>query len=197
MPWAQELKSLVEEIQSSTADRIKYVRDLKTDMRSFLARVDRELKDMARELRDMAKDLRQFLDKSEATRMEDFKATMQNVQADIKKLQKETGDIQKDARSLINRFQKELKELALDTKQFLSKSEQSRLADFKGMMKQVDSDLTVLCRDTSQMLNRYEKDRHEARTHLAALRRKRGAPHAISPAPKRRSKKTGRPKKKT
>ncbi len=165
MAWAQELKSLVEDIQSSTVDRIKYVKDLKADVRGFLARVDRELK-------VMAKDLRDFLDKSEATRMEDFKGTMKGIQADIKRLQQETADVQKEARALIVRFQKELKELAADLKVFLTKSEHDRIADFKGMMKQIDTDLTVLRHDTAQTLGRYERERHQAAGYWAALRKK-------------------------
>lgn len=158
MAWAQELKSLVEEIPVLRADRIKYVQDIKTDVRKFLVQVDGELK-------DMAKDLQVFLNKSEATRMEDFKGMMSGIKKDVQHIQKETH-------ALLKEFNKEMKQLAADLKVFLAKSERDRLADFKPMMQRITSEINDLKKETAHLLGTYQKERHEAAGYWAALRKK-------------------------
>lgn len=189
MAWAQELKSLAEEIKAGHSDRAGYLKDLSGQVKALLKDAQDFMARTAHELDQMAKELRTFLNRSEAARKEDFTAMMTGIQVDIKKLQKETADIQKDARGLIARFQKELKQLAADLKVFLAQSEKMRLEDFKSMMKTIQADVEAIRKTTAGMLGDFAKERHEAAANWASLSKKGAAAHV--PA----GKSMGRPKK--
>ncbi len=201
MAWAQELKSLVEEIGVGHSDRARYLKSLSQQVKALLKDAQDFMARTARELDQMAKELRGFLQKSETTRKEDYTAMMKGIQADIKKLQKETADIQEDARGLIARFQRELKQLATDLKAFLSKGEHLRMEDFKDMMRTINSDIEALRKATASvrkdavnLVGGFAKERHEAAAAWATLGGKRAGARAAAPdgpAHKRR----GRPKK--
>lgn len=122
MSYAIEMKNLVENIKTSTGDRLKFVKNNKKDTQDLLARFSQELKDMAQNLKhslnkskkdreedvkklltgfageskERAKDLKDFLAKSEETRMADFKTTMDECKKAVKTIQKYTTDLLSD-----------------------------------------------------------------------------------------------------
>lgn len=161
MSYADEMKNLVEDIKTSTRDRIKFVKDNKKDTQDLLAR-------FAQELKDMAQDLRQFLNKSEKDRKENFAKMIKDIQARVK-------DIFGDTKKLLTGFAGESKERAKDIKDFLAKSEQTRMTDFKAMMKDVQSRVKDVKKHVADLLGEYAKERKEAHSHWEVLRRKERA----------------------
>ncbi len=161
MAWALEMKSLVSDIKTSTRDRLAFVKDNQKDTHELLLRFDKELK-------DMAQDLKNFLDKSEKDRMADFHKMMKDIQARVKSIFGDTGE-------LLARFDKELKEMAKDLKDFLGKSEQTRMVDFKSMMKDIQSRITAIQKHVSDLLGDYSEERKEAHGHWGMLRKKERA----------------------
>lgn len=211
MSWAQELKSLAEEIKDGHGSRRQFLHDLKQqvktlqkDAREFLAKTQRELA-------EMAKDLRALLAKSEETRMEgetsrqkDFDVLIKNIQGDIKRIQKDTAQVRHEARGLLARFQGELKELSADLKKLfadvhkdLAAGKESRMRDFKELMNRIGADLEGLQKatanvrkDARNLIGDFAKERHEAGAYWATLSGKGAAAH--HPAAHKR----GRPRKK-
>jgi len=161
MAWAQDIKSLVSDIKTSTRDRIKFVKDNQKDTRDLLARFDKELK-------EMAADLKEFLSKSEKDRMADFHKMMRDIQARVKNIFGDTGE-------LLARFDKELKEMAKDLEDFLAKSEQTRMADFKVMMKDIQSRVDSIQKHVADLLGDYTEERKEAHANWGALRKREKA----------------------
>jgi len=178
MAWAQEMKNLVADIKTSHRDRTKYVEDVKDDTHELIARFQRELKEMARDLKD-------FLAKSETTRKRDFDAMIKVIRARVK-------DIKGDTADLLAQFDKEMKELATDLKEFLKKSEATRIADFKEMMKDINADIDAIRKAVGTILANYKAERKEAAGYWARLgARGEAAPaaekgEAAPAAPKRR-----------
>ncbi len=162
MAWATEMKSLVSDIKTSTKDRLQFVKDNKKDTHELLARFDKELK-------EMAADLKEFLSKSEKDRMADFQEIMKNIHVQIRSLQARVKDIAGDARELLARFRKELKEAAQDLKDFLAKSEQTRMADFKTTMKDIQSRINSIQKHVADLLGDYAGERKEAHAHWGML----------------------------
>ena len=173
MAWAQEMKNLVAEIKTSHRDRTQYVADVKDATHELIARFQGELKEMARDLKD-------FLAKSEDTRKKDFDAMIKAIRARVK-------DIKGDTADLLVQFDKEMKELAADLKDFLKKSEATRIADFKGMMKDINADIDAIRKAVGTILANYKAERKEAAGYWARLKaREEAAPAAPSaPKPKR------------
>lgn len=161
MAWATEIKSLVSDIKTSTKDRLQFVKDNQQDTRGLLARFNKELK-------EMAQDLKHFLDKSETDRMVDFHKTMKDIQARVKSVFGDTGE-------LLARFDKELKEMAKDLKDFLAKSEQTRMADFKTTMKDVQSKIDSIQKHVANLLGDYAEERKEAHANWGMLRKREKA----------------------
>ncbi|MDP2648063.1 MAG: hypothetical protein Q8P35_02380 [Candidatus Yanofskybacteria bacterium] len=161
MAWAQEMKSLVSDIKTSTKDRLQFVKDNQQDTADLLSRFDKELK-------EMAADLKAFLSKSEKDRMADFSKMMKDIQARVKSIFGDTGE-------LLARFDKELKEMAKDLKDFLAKSEQSRMADFKVMMKDIQSRIEGIQKHVADLLGDYAGERKEARANWGVLRKRERA----------------------
>ena len=161
MAWAAEMKSLVSDIKTSTRDRLNFVKDNQKDTHDLLARFDKELK-------EMAADLRAFLSKSEKDRMADFHKMIKDIQARVKSIFGDTHD-------LLTRFDKELREMAKDLKDFLAKSEQTRMADFKTTMKDIQSRINDIQKHVSGLLGDYTEERKEAHGHWESLRRKERA----------------------
>ena len=158
MAWAAELKNLVEDIQSSTTARVKFVKDVKKDTKDLLTDYDKQLA-------EMAKDLKDFLAKSELTRMEEFKTMMKEITGRV-------NSIKKDSADLLARYDKELKELALELKDFLAKSEHTRLADFKKMMQFITSDVAKIKKAAGVLLGDYSEERGKAHHAWTALAKK-------------------------
>ena len=158
MAWATEMKSLVSDIKTSTRDRLQFVKDNQKDTHDLLSR-------FAKELKDMAQDLKLFLDKSEKDRMADFSKMMKDIQARVKSIFGDTGE-------LLARFDKELKDMAKDLKDFLAKSEQTRMADFKTTMKDIQSRIDSIQKHVAGLLGDYREERKEAHGHWGVLRKK-------------------------
>ena len=161
MAWATEMKSLVRDIKTSTKDRLQFVRDSKNDTHELLAQFDKELK-------EMAADLKEFFSKSEKDRMADFSKMMKDIQARVKSIFGDTGE-------LLSRFDKELKEMAKDLKDFLAKSEQTRIADFKVTMKDIQSRIDSIQKHVADLLGDYAGERKEAAASWGMLRKREGA----------------------
>ena len=161
MAWAQEMKSLVSDIKTSTRDRLKFVKNNQQDTHDLLARFDKELE-------EMAADLKAFLSKSEKDRMADFGKMMKDIQARVKSIFGDTGE-------LLGRFDKELKEMAKDLKDFLAKSEQTRMADFKITMKDIQSRIDSIQKHVVNLLGDYAEERKEATANWGVLGRKEKA----------------------
>jgi len=155
MAWAQEMKSLVSDIKTSTKDRLRFVKDNQQGTHELLARFDKELK-------EMAADLKEFLSKSEKDRMADFSKMMEDIQARVKSIFGDTGE-------LLARFDKELKELKEMVKDLLAKSEQTRIADFKVTMKDIQSRVDSIQKHVADLLGNYTKERKEAHASWGAL----------------------------
>ena len=179
MAWAQEMKNLVAEIKTSHRDRTQYVADVKDATHELIARFQGELKEMARDLKD-------FLAKSEDTRKKDFDAMIKAIRARVK-------DIKGDTADLLVQFDKEMKELAADLKDFLQKSEANRIADFKGMMKDINADIDAIRKAVGTILADYKAERKEAAGYWGRL----GARGEVAPAaPSAPKPKRGRRRKK-
>ncbi|MEW6407889.1 MAG: hypothetical protein AB1465_04320 [Patescibacteria group bacterium] len=184
MAYAQEMKNLVAEIKTGHRDRTQYVKDVKRETRELIARFRGELKEMARKLKE-------FLAKSEATRKADFNAMMKAIQGRVK-------DIKGDTADLLARFDKEMKELATELKEFFKKNEASRMADFKAMMKDIVADIGAIRKSVRGLLADYKAERKEAAGHWVSLTKK-GVPvvekKKEAPTAKPEAKKRGRKKK--
>ncbi|MFA5813205.1 MAG: hypothetical protein WC862_01695 [Patescibacteria group bacterium] len=164
MAWAQEMKSLVSDIKTSTRGRLQFVKNNQQDTADLLSRFDKELK-------DMAQDLKNFLDKSEKDRMSDFHKMMEDIHARIRAIQARVKDLAKDTHGLMAQFKKELKEMAADLKDFLAKSEQSRMADFKATMKDIQSRVEGIQKHVADLLGDYAEERKEAHANWGVLRK--------------------------
>ena len=158
MSWAQETKNLVAEIKTSHRDRTQYVADVKDATHELITRFQGELKEMARDLKD-------FLAKSEDTRKKDFDAMIKAIRARVK-------DIKGDTAELLAQFDKEMKELAADLKDFLQKSEAGRMADFRGMMKDINADIDTIRKAVGTILADYKAERKEAAGYWGRLKGK-------------------------
>ena len=161
MAWAQEMKSLVSDIKISTKDRLQFVKNNKGDTHNLLSRFDNELE-------EMAQDLKNFLAKSEKDRMADFHKMMKDIQERVKSIFGDTGE-------LLARFDKELKEMAKDLKDFLAKSEQTRMADFKTTMKDIQSRIEGIQKHIADLLGDYAGERKEARASWGMLSKQKRA----------------------
>lgn len=173
MSYAQELKSLVSDIKTSTKDRLQFVRDNKADTRELLSRLDKELKEMAQELKN-------FLDKSEKDRTADFSKMIKDIRARvadvledsrglIARFAKEDKERAADVKELLSRFDKEMSEMAKDLKDLLAKSEQTRMADFKVTMKDIQSRINDIQKHVADLLGDYREERKEAHANWGML----------------------------
>ncbi len=177
MAWAQEMKNLVADIKTSHQDRTQYVKGVKEDTYELIARFQGELK-------EMAKDLKDFLAKSEDARKKDFDAMIKAIRARVK-------DIKGDTADLLVQFDKEMKELAIDLKDFLKKSEANRMADFKAMMGDITKDIGAIRKSVGELLADYKGERKEAARYWAGIKGRKEV-EEVAAAPKKR----GRRKKK-
>ena len=165
MAWAQEMKNLAAEIKTGHIDRATKIKEIKGETRNILAEADAFMKKTAVELKDMAKDLKDFLAKSEDTRKKDFDAMIKVIRARVK-------DIKGDTADLLVQFDKEMKELAADLKDFLQKNEANRIADFKGMMKDINADIDAIRKAVGTILADYKAERKEAAGYWGRLKGK-------------------------
>jgi len=169
MSWAQEMKNLAAVIKTSHGDRATQIRGIRKDTRDILSDADAFMKKIAQDLKAAAKDLKDFLAKSEAARKRDFDAMIKTIRARVK-------DIKGDTADLLAQYDKEMKELASDLKEsaahlkaFLKKSEEKRMADFKGMMKDITADVETIRKAVGTLLADYKAERKEAAGYWAGL----------------------------
>lgn len=105
---------------------------------------------------------------------------MKNLVSDIKTSTKDrlqfVKNNQKDTHELLSRFDKELEDMAQDLKEFLSKSEKDRMADFHKMMKDIQArikDIQARVKsifgDTGELLARFDKELKEMAKDLKDL----------------------------
>ena len=194
MAYAQEMKNLVAEIKTSHQDRTGYVKDVKKDTHQLITRFQGELK-------EMALDLKEFLVKSEEIRKKDFDAFYKAIQDRVKAVKEDTTklmtdiraqikDIKGDTADLLAQFDKEMKELAADLKEFLKKSEATRMAGFKAMMEDITDRVEEIRKGVKGILGDYKAERKEAAGYWAGLRgRGREAAEETVEAPKKKKKK--------
>ncbi len=188
MAWAQEMKNLAANIKTSHRDRTRDIGNLKRYTDDLIAKFHTELREMARNLREFLskseearkKDfnaimtetrarireikgyVKDFIAKSEEIRKKEFATTMGNVKGEVRKIKGYTAD-------LLAQYDKELKELAADLKEFLGKSEASRMADFKAMMQDINSDIDDIRKNIKSLLGDYRGERKEAARYWAGL----------------------------
>lgn len=101
---------------------------------------------------------------------------MRNLVSDIKA---STGDRlqfvkdnQKDTHDLLSRFDQELKTMAADVKDLLAKSERARMADFKVMIKDIQSRIDSIQEYVAGLLGDYVGERKEAHANWGVLRKR-------------------------
>lgn len=104
MSLALQMKSLVEDIRSGTAERHAFVRESRKDTETLLTRFDKEQKDIALALKEMAADLKKFLTESESSRKEDFGIVMKNIRKDLGDIKARQNEVRKDARALVKEY---------------------------------------------------------------------------------------------
>lgn len=104
MSLALSMKSLVEDIRSSSSERHSFVRENGKDTKALLARFDKEQKAIGAELKEMAADLRKFLAESESSRKEDFGIIMKSIKKDLGDIKARQNEVRKDARALVKEY---------------------------------------------------------------------------------------------
>lgn len=97
MSLALQMKSLVEDIKSGTAERHAFVRENRNDTRALIAGFDKELK-------EMAADLKKFLAESESSRKEEFGIIMKNIKKDLGDIKARQNEVRKEARDLVKEY---------------------------------------------------------------------------------------------
>ena len=106
---------------------------------------------------------------------QDMKSLVSDIKTSAKDRLQFVKDNQKNTHDLLSMFNKELKEMAADLKDFLAKSEQNRMADFKTTMKDIRSRIENIQKHVAGLLGDYAGERKEARANWGTLRRKERA----------------------
>ncbi len=90
---------------------------------------------------------------------------MKNLVSDIKTSTKDrlqfVKNNQRDTHELLMRFDKELKEMAVDLKHFLNESEKDRMANFHKMIKDIQARVKSIFGDTHELLAQFDKELKE------------------------------------
>lgn len=180
MSRAIEMKNLVSDIKASTKDRLEFVVATKTATHELLGDIKERIGEIAKDVqhllgefdkkaKEMAGDLKHFLDKSEKDRMADFQKLIKDVQANVKEVsheakqlvarfRKESGERTDDVKDLLAEYDKALKIMAKELKDFLVTSEDTRLADFDATMKDVQAQVKVAVKDAHEVMEQNLKD---------------------------------------
>ena len=202
----RDVKAAVKAIGKDTAEtRTKNVKDLKEmahKLAEFLSSSEKERtqefsaffgdikgvvgaisKDTAKTLSDfrndhkaMAGDLAAFLDKSESTRLSEFKEMLSSIQTRQREREKEVA-------SLIKKFEEELSEMATELKTFLSDSETRRLEEFRSTLSAIKSKQRAREKDVVELLDAFQKDISETRRHWQNLAKVMATKRAGKPIP--------------
>jgi len=166
MPIAQDMRKITEDIEVSYGERMSWLADLMKDTHQMMNRIHGENKEAADTVakllahfrgdhKAMAEALSAFLDESESTRIAEFKEMLADIQSRQREREEETAE-------LMDRFAKEIKEMASQLKEFLSESESQRLTEFKAFFSDVQ-------RRTAEILTATREDIKEAHAHWQNL----------------------------
>jgi len=166
MSIAQDMKNITEDIEVSYGERMSWLADSMKDTHQMMNRIGRENKEAADGVtkllahfrgdhKAMAEALAAFLGESESTRIAEFKEMLADIQSRQREREEEVAE-------LMDRFAKEIKEMASQLKEFLSESESQRLTEFKAFFSDVQ-------RQTQEILTATREDMSEARTHWQNL----------------------------
>lgn len=188
---ATQIRGIKKDTQDILSDADAFMKktavDLKAaakDLRDFLAKSEEtRKKDFAAllnaiqtKVKDIKKYTKAFLEKSEETRKKDFNALIKVVRGTVKDIKDSTAD-------LLGQYNKEMKELADDLKEsaahlktFLKGCEEKRIADFKGLMRDIATvigdivaDVKIIRKSTSHLMADYHAERKEAAGYWAGL----------------------------
>ena len=224
MPIANQMKSLVEDIETSYGARIVAVSDIVKETKSSLGSFHRAHKRMADDLRDS-------LSTSERERMKDFVILIRDVKAAVEAIGKDTAEtrarnvrdlkemahklagflsssekgrleefahlfgeikeavesIEKDTTNLLSNFAQEHKEMARVLSSFLNESESTRIAEFKEMLRSIQSRQKEREEETAELLSDYQKDLSETKRHWQNLAKVMVAKRVGKPIPAART----------
>ena len=106
---------------------------------------------------------------------QDMKSLVSDIKTSAKDRLQFVKDNQKNTHDLLSMFNKELKEMAADLKDFLAKSEQNRMADFKTTMKDIRSRIENIQKHVAGLLGDYAEERKEAHVNWGMLRKRERA----------------------
>ncbi|MEW6456329.1 MAG: hypothetical protein AB1410_06425 [Acidobacteriota bacterium] len=114
-------------------------KDFDNMMKSILSHQDerekevREIqKNFLEEHKRMASKLKEYLFNAESSRIEDFKALIENLKT-------RQDEREKEVRMILNDFQKEQQYLTKGLRELLAKGEQLRIKDFKAFLREIQS----------------------------------------------------------
>ncbi|MBU2578177.1 MAG: hypothetical protein ABH867_00915 [Patescibacteria group bacterium] len=172
MSIANQVKSLAEDIEASYGARVAAVSDIVKETRQTLGNFNREHKKMADDLRDS-------LSTSERERMKDFATLIADIKAAVESIEKDTTD-------LLSKFAQEHKEMAQALNSSLDESESTRIAEFKEMLRSIQSRQKEREEETAELLSDYQKDLSETKRHWRNLAKVMAAKRAGKsiPSPK-------------
>lgn len=187
MPIAQDMKNITEEIEVSYGERMSWLTDVAKDSdqiikdaRQTMSRIRGENKEAANAVaklllhfrndhKAMAEALSAFLGESKSTRMAEFKEMLSAIKEVLSAIQARGREREEEVAALIKKFEDELGEMATKLKAFLSKSESTRLEEFKKMLADIKSKQRAREEEVAGLLTASQKDISQARTHWQNL----------------------------
>ncbi len=182
MGLASEMKNLSEDILASFKQRIRENEELVTDVQKTLDGFRKDHQEMAAVLNANASALRKGLVHGEKERLNTFNELMTGIHRTIASIQKEVVAIQTSTFNMINEFTTDRAQMADELKKFFAQgragrmqNEKNRIREFDALMKNINQDiksindevLTIL-KNTSDMLDRFEKEHLEMSAELRA-----------------------------
>jgi hypothetical protein len=182
MRLASEMKNLSDDILASFKNRIKENEELVNDVQRTLERFQKDHQDMAAILNANAKALRKDLNQGEKERLNTFKNLMTGIHSTISTIQKEVVAIQTSTFNLINEFATDRSEMAKELNQTFVQNrtermqdEKTRMAEFNSLMNDINADIKsindevlAIFKDTSEMLEAFDKEHQEMSAELRA-----------------------------
>jgi len=155
MNIANQVKSLTEDIEASYGTRIAAVSDI-------VKETHRTLGNFNREHEKMAGGLRRSLASGESVRIKEFTTLIGEIKEVVE-------SIEKDTTNLLSRFAQEHKEMARVLNASLDESESTRIAEFKEMLRSIQSRQKEREEETAELLSDYQKDLSETKRHWQNL----------------------------
>jgi len=155
MTIANQIKSLTEDIEASYGTRIAAVSDIVKETQQTLGSFRRTHKEMAHKLAE-------FLSSSEKGRLEEFAHLFGGIKVAVESIEKDTAN-------LLSNFAQEHKEMAQALSSSLDESESTRIAEFKEMLRSIQSRQKEREEETAELLSDYQKDLSETRRHWQNL----------------------------